>query len=121
MAARVRAFAVLPQMAGVGQQLGVAMAGGQFVEAAVADCVGGPLGGEIAAAFVGRAHVAQYQFEQRFDQFTAFVELQGRDDNALLVQLCGKGQGAGRHAADVGVMGAAGGEKVGGGRRGERG
>jgi len=111
----------LLQVAGVGQQLGVAMAGGQLVEAAVAYGVGCALGGEVAAAFVGRAHVAQDEFEQGFHQFAAFVELQGRDDDALLVEFGGKGQGAGRHAADVGVVGAAGGEVVGGGRRGERG
>ena len=69
------ALAVLLQVAGVGQQLGVAMAGGQFVEAAVADGVGGALGGEVASAFIGCAHVAQDQLQDGFDQLAAFVEL----------------------------------------------
>ena len=42
------------------------MAGCQLVQAAVADRVGGPLRGEIAAAFIRRAHIAQDQFKQGF-------------------------------------------------------
>ncbi len=38
------------------------------------------------------------------------VELDGRDDDALLEEVAGEGHGAGGDAADIGVVGAAGDE-----------
>ena len=100
-------------MAGIGQQFVVAMTGRQFVQAAVPDCVGRPLRRQIAAAFVRRAHIAQDEGKKRFHQFATLVELQRGDDDALLVQLGRKGQRARRHAADIGVVGAAWRQRIG--------
>ena len=84
--------------------------------------MGRPLRRQIAAAFVRGAHIAQDKVKKRFHQLSALVELQRGDDDAFLEQLSGKGQGAGRHATDIGVVGAAGGKELGTGKlRGVRG
>ena len=118
MAARGQAFAVGQQMAGIGQQLILAVTDREFVQAAVADRMGSALCGQIAAAFIGRAHIAQDQLQHGFKKLAGLIELDRRDDDALLVQLGGEGQGAGGHAADIGMVGAAGCKEVGPGRAG---
>ena len=82
-------------------------------QAAFADAMGGDLGGEVAPAFVRRADVGEDQVEGFVLDLAAPKKLDRRDPEAFLVDLAGKGHRAGRHAADVGVVGA-GGEVVGG-------
>ena len=87
-----------------------AVARDDLAQARLAGALGGDLGVEVAAAFVGGAHVAEEEVEDGAVEAAAVVELDRRDDDAFLGELFGEGHRAGRDAADVGVVGAGGDE-----------
>ena len=108
---------------GAGEALGVVEEGGlvlvddgpavavdHLLEAALAGAAGGDLGGEVAAALVGRAGVAAEEGDDLLVDLAGADELERRDDEALLEELGRAGEGAGGHAADVGVVCAVGDE-----------
>jgi hypothetical protein len=66
--------------------------------------VGSDLGVEVGSSLVRGAHVAEEEVEDGAVQAAAVVELDGRDDDALLGQLLGDGHGAGGDTADVSVV-----------------
>ena len=102
---------------GAGEALGVVEEGGlvlvddgpavavdHLLEAALAGAAGGDLGGKVAAALVGRAGVTAEEGDDLLVDLAGADELQRRDDEALLEELGRAGEGAGGHAADVGVV-----------------
>jgi hypothetical protein len=85
----------------------------QGLQALRADRVGGPLRRKVAPPLLGGAYVAEEGVEERVVARAAVDQLDGRNDGALLYQFGGEGERAGRHAADVGVVGPARHEKRG--------
>ncbi len=107
---------------GVGQELHHAKAdflcavtGDEGLEAQQAALVGGELGTQVTGALLGGAHVSKDQVPDGGVDLPLAEEFDGRDDEAFLVDLAGNGHGAGGHAADIGVVGAAGDKGIGGG------
>ena len=87
---------------------GPAVAVDHLLQAALAGAARGDLGGEVAPALVGRAGVPAEEGNDLCVHLAGAHELERRDDEALLEELRRARQGAGRHAADVGVMRAVG-------------
>ena len=78
---------------------------GERAQALGADAIGGELGAQVGAPLLGLAHLHDELLDRRV------VERARRDHDALLGQRAAVGGHRARHApADVGVMGAAGGE-----------
>ena len=66
--------------------------------------MGRHLRGEIAAALVGGSDVPADKVDQRVVDYTGVYELDGRDDEALLIALRRQRHRAGRDPADVGMV-----------------
>ncbi len=82
----------------------------QVPHAVHAHAMRGQLRLKVADAFLGVATVGGDQGQQGLVEPAAVHQLDRRDDDAFLVDLGAERQRAGRHAADVGVVGAAGDE-----------
>src|SRR3990172_8529259 len=81
-----------------------------LAEALLAGSLRSELRVEVPSPFVRGAHVAQEEVEDGLVEAPAFVQLDRRDDDALLDQLFGQRHRARRDASDVRVMGAGGDE-----------
>ena len=88
---------------------GFAEADHQFREPPEAGAVGADLGGEVAAAFLA-AQTGKDVIEHGFVRLAGLHQPGRRNDQALLRQRARQRHGAGRVAADVGMMGAIGDE-----------
>jgi hypothetical protein len=79
----------------------------QLLQASDAHLVRADLRHQVAAPFVGRAHIVQNQFQQRLVQRARLQNLDGWDAQSLLVDFGRQRHRARRCAAGVGVVRAA--------------
>ncbi|GAP63692.1 hypothetical protein ARMA_2115 [Ardenticatena maritima] len=108
------AFAVRLQVLGIRQHFLTPMRRRQLAQTALAREMRGALGGKVATAFIRGAHIAQNEPQHRFVEHAALVQLQRGDNQPFLVEFRRKRERARRHAPHVGMVGAAGDEKIGG-------
>ena len=102
------ALGVGQQAPGIALRLLQAVASHDLPQSPLTHPVGSYLGCQVTAPLSRGAYVAKNYVKQWLDHSPALHQLDRGDDQPFLVDLAGQGHGAGRHAAHVGVVGAAG-------------